>query len=113
MAEENRADMDFDDDFQDTGDFSKGIETITEILDEAADKLYGLADSLAVTGEELEEINTGKTQEEIDAEDELAAQIAAPIVDVLDAATAEIYGMTEKVLAMTEDFLSDIFPGRG
>jgi hypothetical protein len=111
MAEENDAGMDFADDVQDEDGFGEGIEKMTDVLNEAADKLYALADSLELTDEELEEINAGnagKTQEEIDAEDELTAQIAAPFVDVLDAATAEIYGVTEKVLEMTEDFLSDI-----
>jgi hypothetical protein len=34
-------------------------------------------------------------------------------VDALDAAAAEINGMTEKVLGMTRDFLSDIFSEKG
>jgi hypothetical protein len=97
---------------QEEDNFVEGIEKVTAVLDEAADKLFELADSLEVTDEELEEINAGdagKTQEEIDEEDALVAQIAGPIVNVLDAATAEIYGVTEKVLGMTEDFLNNIF----
>jgi hypothetical protein len=34
-------------------------------------------------------------------------------VDALDAAAAEINGMTEKVLEMTGDFLSDVFTKKG
>ncbi|WP_010260680.1 hypothetical protein [Treponema primitia] len=101
------------DDFQNEDGFSEGTEKITTILDDAADKLYELAESLDGTDEEPEEINAGKTQDEIDAEDELAAQIAGPIVDALDAATAEIYGATEKVLEMTENFLNNIFAEKG
>jgi RNA processing factor Prp31 len=113
MTEENKADVDSTDETE--ASFEEGIEKMTDVLDEAADKLYALAESLEVTDEELEAINAsdaGKTQEEIDQEDALVAQIAGPIVDTLDAATAEIYGMTEKVLGMTEDFLSGIFTKR-
>jgi Ni,Fe-hydrogenase III large subunit len=112
MKEESKAKMNFTESYQDENDFSEGIEKMTDVLNEAEDKLYELADSLEVTDEELEEIkagDAGKTREEIDEEDELAAQIAAPIVDTLDAATAEIYGMTEKVLEMTGDFLDHLF----
>lgn len=94
-------------------DFSEGIgdgiEKITDVLNEAVDKLYDLADSLGPSDEELEELNAGKTEEEIAEEDALANEIAAPIVNALDAATAEIYGMTGKVLGMTEDFLNGVF----
>ncbi|AEF83817.1 hypothetical protein TREPR_0884 [Treponema primitia ZAS-2] len=113
MAKESGVGMDSTDGFQDEDRFSEGIEKITGVLDEAADKLFALAESLNGPDGELEEINTGKTQEEIDAEDELVAQIAGPIVDALDAATAEIYGVTEKVLEMTGDFLNSIFSERG
>jgi cob(I)alamin adenosyltransferase len=112
MENEGNAQTDFTEACQGEDDFSEGIEKMTAVLDEAADKLYDLADSLEPTDEELEEItagNAGKTQEEIDEEDELVSQIAAPIVTALDTAAAEIYGITEKVLAMTGDFLSGIF----
>jgi RNA processing factor Prp31 len=106
-----------EDDFnEDRGDyFQESIEKAANVLDEAADKLYALAESLEVTGEDLEAItagNDGKTQEEIDEEDALADQIAGPLVDALDTATAAINSMTEKVLEMTDGFLSDIFPER-
>jgi hypothetical protein len=113
MAKESGVGMDSTDGFQDEDRFSEGIEKMTEVLDEAADKLYELAESLNGPDGELEEINADKTQEEIDAEDELVAQIAGPIVDALDAATAEIYEVTEKVLEMTEDFLNGIFSEKG
>lgn len=108
--------QDEDDCNEDRGDsFQESIEKAANVLDEVADKLYALAESLEVTGEDLEAItagNDGKTQEEIDEEDALADQIAGPLVDALDTATAAINSMTEKVLEMTDGFLSDIFPER-
>jgi hypothetical protein len=106
-----------EDDFnEDRGDsFQESIEKAANVLGEVADKLYALAESLEVTGEDLEAItagNDGKTQEEIDEEDALAAQIAGPLVDALDTTTAAINDMTEKVLEMTDGFLSDIFSER-
>ncbi|GHV79496.1 hypothetical protein AGMMS49944_12870 [Spirochaetia bacterium] len=120
MGEENKADVDSTETVPDEDEFSEdmedslveGLEKVTEVLDEAAEKLYALAESFEVTDEEMEEINAGdagKTQEEIDEEDAWVAQITAPIVDALDAATAEIYGMTEKVLEMTEGFFNNNF----
>jgi hypothetical protein len=100
MTEENEVDEDA---------LCEGVEKIVAVLDEAAEKLYELADSLNITDEDLEGINAFQTDAEIEDEDELVARIADPIVNALDAATDEINGLTDRVLEMTERFNESIF----
>ena len=65
------------------------MEEILDILTGMAENLEDLAVSIGPTDEELAELNAGKSQEEIDLEDEMAAQIAAPLVNALDSITDE------------------------
>ena len=82
----------------------EGARSLSEVLSEMADKLYEFADTIGPSDEEIEEIerlNAGKTDEEIAEEDELAAQIAAPLVNALDGLTSIINDATLKVVKMT------------
>ena len=80
--------------------FADGIEKLAEILTGVAEKLEEFAESFDTGEEELAEINAGKTQEEIDLEDAIAAKIAAPLVNALDGISDIINGATEKVMEM-------------
>ena len=80
--------------------FIDGIEKLAGILTGVAEGLERYAETLETSDEELAELNAGKTAEEIELEDAVAARIAAPIVNALDGITAIINGATEKVMAM-------------
>jgi hypothetical protein len=86
--------------------FEDGIEKLTGILTGIAGEIESLAESFGVSGEELAELNAGKTQEEIEREDELAAQIAAPLVNALDGLSGILNGATAKVTKMTADLFN-------
>ena len=58
----------------------EGMEKNFDILTEMAEQIEDLTASIGPSDEELAELNTGKSQEEIDMEDEMAAQLAAPLV---------------------------------
>jgi phage terminase Nu1 subunit (DNA packaging protein) len=76
---------------------------MVDILTDAAEKLDDLAESFSTSDEELAELNAGKTQEEIDEEDEIAEQIAAPFVNALDSMTAILNSATEEIMKMTSE----------
>ena len=87
--------------------FADGIEKLAEILTDAAGKIEEFAESFDTSEEELAEINAGKPQEEIDLEDALAAQIAAPIVKALDGISDILNGATEKIMEMSAGMFDD------
>jgi hypothetical protein len=74
------------------------IEKLTGILTGMAGELEDLAESFGVSGEELAELNDGKTQEEIEQEDALAMQIAAPLVNALDGISGILNKATTKIM---------------
>jgi hypothetical protein len=81
--------------------FMGGLERLTDILTGVAEGLDNLAESFNTSDEELAELNAGKTEEEIAQEDEIAAQIAAPLVSALDSMSIIINGATAQVAEMT------------
>jgi hypothetical protein len=80
--------------------FADGVEKLTGILTGIAGEIESLAESFGASGEELEELNAGKTQEEIELEDELAAQIASPLINALDGISGILNNATAKVMEM-------------
>ena len=87
--------------------FMDGIEKLAEILIGVAEKLEEFAESFDTSEEELAEIDAGKTQEEIDLEDALTAQIVAPIINALDGISDILNDATEKVMEMTAEMCDD------
>jgi hypothetical protein len=83
--------------------FMDGVNRITGVLNGAARKLDGLAKSLEADGEELGELNAGKTAEETAEEDAVAAEIAAPLVNALDSISAILNKATAEVCEMTAE----------
>jgi hypothetical protein len=84
--------------------FMNGIDLITGVLNRTAEKLYNLAESLdEVSGEALEELNAGKTAEEIAEEDVITAEITAPLVNVLESISAVLNKATAEVCEMTAE----------
>ena len=83
--------------------FMEGLEKLAGILTGVAEELEDLAESYGPSDEELAELNAGKTQEEIDLEDEMAAQIAAPLVNALDSISGILNSATLKVMEMTAE----------
>jgi hypothetical protein len=90
--------------------FMGGIDRLTGVLKGVAQELDDLAESLEADDTEFEEVNAGKTAEEIAEEDVLAAAIAAPLANALDGisailnkASAEVCGMTAELLDRHED----------
>jgi len=81
----------------------EGMEKLVGVLTEIAGQIEDLAASIGPTDEELVELNAGKSQEEIDLEDEMAAQIAAPLVNALDSITDIVNGATEKIMGMAAE----------
>ena len=81
--------------------FMEGVEKLAGILTGVAEELEDLAESYQTGDEELAELNAGKTQEEIDLEDAVAAQIAAPLVNALDSISGILNGATERIMEMT------------
>ena len=81
--------------------FMDGAEKLTDILTGVAEALDNLAESFGTGEDEIAEINAGKTQEEIDLEDAIAAQIAAPLVNALDSISDIINDATHKILEMS------------
>ena len=81
-------------------DFMEEVEKFVEILNETADALYNFSDMFNVSNEEIIELNSEKTQEEIRIEDTIAAIIAAPIVYALDGITSIINNTSEKIIDM-------------
>ena len=80
--------------------FMEGLEKLAGILTGVAEELEDLAGSYGTSEDELAELNAGKTQEEIDLEDEMAAQIAAPLVNALDSISGILNNATLKVMEM-------------
>ena len=83
--------------------FMEGMEKLVGVLTEMARQIEDLAAYIGPTDDELAELNAGKSQEEIDLEDEMAAQIAAPLVDALDSITDIVNGTTEKIIGMAAE----------
>ena len=81
--------------------FLEGVEKLAGILTGVAEELEDLAESYQTGDEELAELNAGKTQAQIDMEDAMAAQIAAPLVNALDSISGILNGATLKVMEMT------------
>jgi hypothetical protein len=81
----------------------EGLEKLAGILTGVAEELEDLAGSYGPSDEELAELNAGKTQEEIDLEDEMAAQIAAPLVNALDSISGILNNATLRVMEMTAE----------
>ena len=81
-------------------DLMEGMEKLAGILTGVAEGFDELAESFGNCEEEIVEINAGKTREEIDLEDAMAAEIAAPIVNALDGITAIINRAAEQVMEM-------------
>jgi len=76
------------------------------ILNGMAAELDDFAARFDTSDEEIAELNTGKTKDEIDLEDNIAAQIAAPLVNALDGISSIINGATVKIMEMASDVLS-------
>ena len=83
--------------------FMKGVEKLAGILTGMAEELEELAGSYGTGEEEIAALNAGKTQEEIDIEDAIAARIAAPLVSALDSISGILNSATLKVMEMTAD----------
>ena len=81
----------------------EGMEKLFDVLTEMAGQIEDLAASIGPTDEELAELNAGKSQEEIDLEDEMAAQIAAPLVNALDSITDIVNNTTERIMEMAAE----------
>jgi hypothetical protein len=81
--------------------FMDGLEKMTGILNGLAEKLDAHAESLGTSEEEIAELNTGKTEEEIEREDAIAAQIAAPLINTLDSISAILNEATGKIMDLT------------
>jgi hypothetical protein len=81
--------------------FADGIEKLTGILTGMAGELEDLAESFGASDEEIAELNAGKTKEEIEREDALAAQIASPLVNALDGISVILNNATAKIMKMT------------
>ena len=87
-------------------DFMDNIEKLVGILNGMAAELDDFAARFDTSDEEIAELNAGKTKDEIDLEDNIAAQIAAPLVNALDGISNIINGATAKVMEMASDVLS-------
>jgi hypothetical protein len=83
--------------------FMNGFDNITGVLNGVVGQLGDLAESLGKGEGEIEELNAGKTAEEIAQEEAIAAEIAAPIVNALDSISAILNGATAQVGAMTAE----------
>jgi len=70
------------------------LEKLAGILNEASDKLEDLADSFDTSYEEIAEISDDKTDEEI------AEQMAAPLINTLDSISAILNGVAEQAIEM-------------
>jgi hypothetical protein len=86
--------------------FEDGIEKLVSILTGIAGEIESFAESFGVSGEEIAELNARKTQKEIELEDVLAAQVAAPLVNALDGLSGILNGATAKVAKMTADLFN-------
>jgi len=86
-------------DFEDT--LMDGWDKLSDVLHGMADQLYDLANIFAVSEDEIAELNAGKTEAEIEAEDSLAALVAAPIVDALNGMSDIVDNATMKIWEMT------------
>jgi len=81
--------------------FGEGLEKLAGILDETARKLKAFAETPEPDDGEPAEPGAGKTDGEIETEDEIAEMIAAPIVGVLEGISEIIDRATDMVEAMT------------
>jgi hypothetical protein len=86
--------------------FADSIGKLAGILTEVAVKLDDFAESLEASDGEIEELNAGKTQEEIEREDALAVQIASPLVNALDGISGILNNATAKVMEMAVDLFN-------
>jgi len=96
-----------DEPFNGEDDFMDGLEKIAGILTGVAGKLDVLADSFGTSEEELAKLNAGKSKKEIEREDAIAAQIAAPLVNALDSMSAILNGANEEIMDMIFDVEPD------
>jgi hypothetical protein len=87
--------------------FMGGIDRITGVLNETAQKLDDLAESLEASGTEIEEVSAGRTAKEIMEEDALAAEITAPLVNAMDSISGILNEATAKVCGMTAELFGD------
>ena len=83
--------------------FEEGLGKLVDILGETAAKLDEFARAFEPDEDELAELNAGKTEEEIAMEESFAAEIAAPIVAVLDGVTDIIIDATAKITEITTE----------
>ncbi|MDR0720194.1 MAG: hypothetical protein LBF78_11215 [Treponema sp.] len=89
--------------------FTDGINRITGVLSRAAQELDDLAEFLEGSGAKLEELNTGKTAEEI----ALAAETIAPIDSALDSISAILGKAAAEVRGMTAEMFDDRKEAKG
>ena len=80
-----------------------GVEKLVDILNGVAGELEAFAKRFETSDEEIAELNAGKTQDEIELEDLLAAKIAAPLVDALDGISGILNNATSKVMKMSAE----------
>jgi hypothetical protein len=85
--------------------FMEGISRITGVLNETAQKLDDLAESLEAGGAEHEGVNAGKMAEIM--EDALTAEIAAPLVNALGSISAILNEAAAEVCEMTTELFDD------
>ena len=88
-------------------DFMDNMEKLIEILNGMAAELEDFADKFYTGDEEIAELNAGKTQGEIELEDKMAAQIAAPLVNALDGISCIINSATAKVMGMSSEMFNE------
>jgi len=87
--------------------FIDGLEKLAGILTGVAEKFDALADSFGVSEEEIDELNAGKTEDQIRLDDAISSQIAAPLVNALDSMTAILNSANEEIMDMVFDDQSD------
>lgn len=83
--------------------FMEGLEKLSGILTGVAGELERFAESFETSEEELADPNAGKTREEIELEDVIAARIASPLVTALDGISGILNGATAKIMEMSAE----------
>jgi hypothetical protein len=89
MAERN-------DGFKPRQDFKR----LADVLNGAAEKLDGLAETLKPDNEEIRALSANRTAEAIQREEELAARIAGPLVNALDSISGIISSAALEINAL-------------
>ena len=90
-----------------TGAFFEGLESLCGVLNGMADELMDFSNRFAVSDEEIAELNAGKTQEENEREDAIAAAVAAPFANALDGISNIINNAAAKIRDMTFEASED------